>query len=119
MHVRDPVCVCNYLSKLLSGSIAGVDDVDSYEELCHFISTVSERSGVKHFVVHARKCILAGLSPAQNRTIPPLRCGPSSAMLVWPCIHRLDCPSDGTGSSAKRRGIASPMCPVAFPALNG
>jgi len=52
---------------------AGVDDVDSYEELCHFIRTVSERSGVRHFVMHARKCLLAGLSPAQNRTIPPLR----------------------------------------------
>ena len=52
---------------------AGVDDVDSYKELCHFIRTVSERSGVRHFVMHARKCLLAGLSPAQNRTIPPLR----------------------------------------------
>ena len=105
MHVRDPVCVCNYLSKLLSGSIAGVDDVDSYEELCHFISTVSERSGVKHFVVHARKCILAGLSPAQNRMIPPLRCGPSSAMLAWPFIHQLD--SLLMALAARQRGEAS------------
>ena len=100
-------------------AIAGVDDVDSYEELCRFISTVSERSGVKHFVVHARKCILAGLSPAQNRTIPPLRCGPSSAMLVWPCIHYLDCPSDGTSSLGKWRGIVSPMWLVVSPALQG
>ena len=48
--------------------------MDSYEELCHFIRTVSERSRVRHFIMHARKCLLAGLSPAQNRTIPPLRC---------------------------------------------
>ena len=48
--------------------------MDSYEELCHFIRTVSERSGVRHFVMHARKCLLSGLSPAQNRTVPPLRC---------------------------------------------
>jgi tRNA-dihydrouridine synthase len=54
--------------------------VDSYEELCHFIRTVSERSGVRHFIMHARKCLLAGLSPAQNRTIPPLRCS-SCALL--------------------------------------
>ena len=78
---------CKCLSKLFSDSFAGVDDVDSYEELCSFIRTVSERSGVKHFVVHARKCILAGLSPAQNRTVPPLRCGPRSAMLLRPCTY--------------------------------
>jgi tRNA-dihydrouridine synthase A len=53
-----------------------VDDVDTYEQLCRFVRTVSERSGVAHFVVHARKCLLSGLSPHQNRTIPPLRCLP-------------------------------------------
>lgn len=30
-------------------------------------------AGVTHFIVHARKAILGGLSPAQNRSIPPLR----------------------------------------------
>ncbi|GLE08321.1 hypothetical protein PINS_up019386 [Pythium insidiosum] len=50
----------------------GVDDHDSYEELHHFIDTVAA-SGVRHFVVHARKCLLNGLSPHENRTIPPLR----------------------------------------------
>lgn len=55
-------------------SAAGVDDVDSYGELCRFIRTVAERGGVRHFLVHARKCMLAGLTPAQNRSIPPLRC---------------------------------------------
>jgi tRNA-dihydrouridine synthase A len=51
----------------------GVDDVDSYEAFHRFIETVSEKSSVKHFIIHARKCMLNGLSPLQNRTIPPLR----------------------------------------------
>lgn len=57
----------------LALSAAGVDDVDSYEELCSFIQTVSEGSGVTHFIMHARKCLLNGLTPLQNRTIPPLK----------------------------------------------
>lgn len=51
----------------------GVDEDDSYEQLCHFVRVVSERGGVWHFIVHARKAILGGLSPAQNRSVPPLR----------------------------------------------
>lgn len=50
----------------------GVDDVDSYDALHHFISTVA-LSGVTTFIIHARKCLLEGLSPAQNRHIPPLK----------------------------------------------
>ena len=52
---------------------AGVDDQDSYAQLCTFVRVVSEGSPVRHFVIHARKCLLRGLSPHQNRTIPPLR----------------------------------------------
>jgi hypothetical protein len=52
---------------------AGVDSRDSYEELCEFVSVVSEGSTVRHFVLHSRKCLLNGLSPHQNRTVPPLR----------------------------------------------
>lgn len=51
----------------------GVDDEDSYEGLCNFIETVADRSPVRHFIVHARTAILGGLSPAQNRQIPPLK----------------------------------------------
>ena len=51
----------------------GVDDVDSYSALCEFISVVAQNSPTKHFIIHARKCLLKGLSPAQNRTVPPLR----------------------------------------------
>ena len=49
----------------------GVDAQDSYDELCRFVSTVAE-SGCKVFAVHARKAWLSGLSPKQNREIPPL-----------------------------------------------
>ena len=50
----------------------GIDDRDSYEELAHFIATVAS-AGCKTFIVHARKAWLAGLSPKENREIPPLR----------------------------------------------
>ena len=51
----------------------GVDEVDSYEALHQFVAVVSASSPVTHYVIHARKCLLKGLSPAQNRSIPPLR----------------------------------------------
>lgn len=51
----------------------GVDDRDSYNELCDFIDTVASRSPTRHFIIHARKALLNGLSPAQNRTVPPLK----------------------------------------------
>jgi tRNA-dihydrouridine synthase A len=50
----------------------GIDDKDSYEELVHFISTVAA-AGCKTFIVHARKAWLSGLSPKENREVPPLR----------------------------------------------
>jgi len=49
----------------------GVDELDSYGFLTDFIGKVSER-GCKTFYVHARKAWLQGLSPKQNREIPPL-----------------------------------------------
>jgi tRNA-dihydrouridine synthase A len=49
----------------------GIDDLDSYELLSNFVSTVAS-SGCNTFIVHARKAILSGLSPKQNRTVPPL-----------------------------------------------
>ncbi|NOR70740.1 MAG: tRNA dihydrouridine(20/20a) synthase DusA [Methylomarinum sp.] len=50
----------------------GIDEQDSYEELVNFISTVSG-AGCQTFIVHARKAWLKGLSPKQNREVPPLR----------------------------------------------
>jgi tRNA-dihydrouridine synthase A len=50
----------------------GIDDLDSYELLTQFIRTVSG-AGCDTFIVHARKAFLQGLSPKENREIPPLR----------------------------------------------
>ena len=50
----------------------GIDDLDSYEFLTNFVSTVSEKSGCDQFTIHARKAWLSGLSPKENREIPPL-----------------------------------------------
>ena len=52
--------------------MAGVNSADSYEQLCNFVRVVSEGSPVRHFVVHCRKALL-NYSPAQNRSVPPLR----------------------------------------------
>jgi tRNA-dihydrouridine synthase A len=49
----------------------GVDEQDSYEALCDFVGTVAE-AGCATFIVHARKAWLQGLSPKENREIPPL-----------------------------------------------
>lgn len=52
----------------------GVNDEDSYEQLHSFVRTVSEKGGVRHFIIHARKAILgAKFSPDDNRKIPPLK----------------------------------------------
>ena len=49
----------------------GIDDYDSYEFVRDFIGEVSE-TGCDVFIIHARKAILSGLSPKENREIPPL-----------------------------------------------
>jgi tRNA-dihydrouridine synthase A len=50
----------------------GIDDRDDYEFFARFVATVQE-AGVSVFIVHARKAYLQGLSPRENREIPPLR----------------------------------------------
>ena len=50
----------------------GIDSFDKYEDLRNFVKIVSE-AGCDKFIVHARIAILKGLSPSENRTIPPLR----------------------------------------------
>ena len=57
----------------------GIDDIDSYEHMRDFVATVAE-TGCKSFTVHARKAILQGLSPKENRDIPPLQ---------YPLVYRL------------------------------
>ncbi|EOY5422027.1 tRNA dihydrouridine(20/20a) synthase DusA [Cronobacter dublinensis] len=50
----------------------GIDEQDSYEFLCDFVGTVAEQGGCDTFIIHARKAWLSGLSPKENREIPPL-----------------------------------------------
>ena len=57
----------------------GIDDRDSYEELHEFVRQIRD-AGIDALVVHARKAILQGLSPKENRDIPPL---------VYPTVYRL------------------------------
>ncbi len=59
----------------------GVDARDSYEGLARFVEIVSA-AGCRTFLIHARKAWLAGLSPKQNRELPPLR---------YDRVHRLKC----------------------------
>jgi len=49
----------------------GIDHQDSYDFLCEFIDTVAG-GGCDTFIVHARKAWLSGLSPKENREVPPL-----------------------------------------------
>lgn len=49
----------------------GVDEQDSYKALCDFVETVMQ-AGCATFIFHARKAWLKGLSPKENRTVPPL-----------------------------------------------
>ena len=50
----------------------GVDDRDGYDHFAGFVDRIAE-AGVGVFIVHARKALLSGLSPKENREIPPLR----------------------------------------------
>lgn len=57
----------------------GVDEQDSYPQLTHFIRCAHE-GGARKFIIHARKCLLNGLTTKQNRDIPPLH---------YEVVHRL------------------------------
>lgn len=57
----------------------GVDDQDDYNALANFVARVSA-AGARRFTVHARKAWLHGLSPKENREIPPLD---------YPAVYRL------------------------------
>lgn len=58
----------------------GIDDLDRYEDLLGFVDRVAASGACARFTVHARKAWLSGLSPRENRTIPPLR---------YDLVHRL------------------------------
>jgi tRNA-dihydrouridine synthase A len=57
----------------------GIDDMESFDELAGFVDTVAQ-GGCSVFIVHARKAWLQGLSPKENREIPPLN---------YPWVYRL------------------------------
>ena len=57
----------------------GIDEQDDYAFLARFVETVT-KAGCDTFVIHARKAWLSGLSPKENREIPPLR---------YETVHRL------------------------------
>ena len=57
----------------------GVDDQDPQESLFKLVDLCAD-AGVRHFVVHARKALLKGLSPKENRDVPPLD---------YPLVYRL------------------------------
>jgi tRNA-dihydrouridine synthase A len=57
----------------------GIDDMEGYQPLAHFVEVVAQ-GGCDTFIVHARKAWLQGLSPKQNREIPPLK---------YEYVHRL------------------------------
>jgi tRNA-dihydrouridine synthase A len=50
----------------------GIDQIETYDFLARFVDTVA-RAGCKTFIVHARNAVLKGLSPKENREIPPLK----------------------------------------------
>ncbi len=53
----------------------GIDDRDDFPFLLDFVDRVHSISGCDTFIIHARVAILAGLSPKQNRDVPPLHYG--------------------------------------------
>ncbi len=50
----------------------GIDDLDRYEDMLRFVDSVGQ-AGCGRFSIHARKAWLHGLSPRENRSVPPLR----------------------------------------------
>ncbi len=77
--MRDPLRVAECVAAMKAVSTIpitvktriGVDHDDSYAFLAHFIATVAE-AGCNVFIIHARKAWLKGVSPKQNRMLPPL-----------------------------------------------
>ena len=78
MAEPDRVAACVHAMRAVSGvpvtvkTRIGIDDLDHYEFLLDFVDRVAA-AGCRYFIVHARKAILAGLSPKENRSIPPLK----------------------------------------------
>ena len=78
--MKEPNLVADCLSKMQSvtklpvtiKTRIGYDDTEDYENLHNFISTL-KNTGIKTFIIHARKAILGKFTPKQNLNIPPLK----------------------------------------------
>ena len=78
--MKEPNLVADCLSKMQAvtklpvtiKTRIGYDDVEDYENLYNFISTLKS-TGIKTFVIHARKAMLGKFTPKQNLNIPPLK----------------------------------------------
>jgi tRNA-dihydrouridine synthase A len=85
--MAEPALVADCVAAMVSASPLpvtvkhriGIDEQDSWQQLSTFVATVAA-AGCETFIVHARKAWLQGLSPKQNREIPPLR---------YDLVHRL------------------------------
>jgi tRNA-dihydrouridine synthase A len=69
--VKMRIGVLNAADRELHGTVAHFGERD-FEALCHFVRSVRD-GGCEVAIVHARKAVLGGLSPKDNREIPPLR----------------------------------------------
>jgi len=78
--MKEPNLVADCLSKMLSvtklpitiKTRIGYDNIDDYENFKKFISIIKS-TGVKTFIIHARKAMLGKFTPKQNLNIPPLK----------------------------------------------
>ena len=78
--MKEPDLVAECLSKMMASTNLpvtiktriGYDDVEDYENLYNFINTL-KLTGVKTFIIHARKAMLGKFTPKQNLNIPPLK----------------------------------------------
>ena len=78
--IKEPSLVADCLNEMRSATSVpvtvktriGYDQVDDYESLYNFISTLKQ-TGVKTFIIHARKAMLGKFTPKQNLNIPPLK----------------------------------------------
>ena len=78
--MKEPNLVADCLSKMQASTNLpvtiktriGYNDVEDYENLYNFISTL-KKTGIKTFIIHARKAMLGKFTPKQNLNIPPLK----------------------------------------------
>ena len=78
--MKEPLLVADCLSRMQSVTSLpvtiktriGYDNIEDYESLYKFISTL-KATGIKTFIIHARKAMLGKFTPKQNLNIPPLK----------------------------------------------